>query len=286
MANRTCSVEGCDKVGPTARGWCPKHYQRWRLYGDPLVLKRAVVDPDRACGVEGCERKYRAGGFCATHYWRFKKFGSTEPRKRRHPLADGTGVCVGPECDRESRSAGLCRTHYQQWYLGKALKPVRVPRQSKSCSVPDCGRPHSAHGLCKQHRQHMARYGEVREIQSRNPGQPCIVPGCDEVAVDERKCFVHMRKRYIVGRHGLTLADYDRILTAQDGVCAICGGVNQNGNALSVDHDHGCCPSSSRSCGKCIRGLLCSSCNHGLGRMKDDPARLRAAADYLERVIA
>ena len=31
-----CSVEGC--VGkPTARGWCGKHYARWRIHGDPLV---------------------------------------------------------------------------------------------------------------------------------------------------------------------------------------------------------------------------------------------------------
>ena len=39
---------------------------------------------------------------------------------------------------------------------------------------------------------------------------------------------------------------------------------------------------SRRSCGKCIRGLLCKSCNHALGYMKDNPDVLRAAADYVE----
>ena len=49
----------------------------------------------------------------------------------------------------------------------------------------------------------------------------------------------------------------------------------------NVDHDHDCCPGQS-SCGKCIRGLLCLTCNRALGLLKDDPMRVRAAADYLE----
>jgi hypothetical protein len=31
------------------------------------------------------------------------------------------------------------------------------------------------------------------------------------------------------------------------------------------------------------RQLLCQRCNHGLGLLRDDPAVLRAAADYVER---
>ena len=67
------------------------------------------------------------------------------------------------------------------------------------------------------------------------------------------------------------------VLLAQHERCAICqtdefGGRGQ-GRGPQVDHDH--------ATGK-VRGVLCGNCNQGLGRFKDDPARLRAAADSLE----
>ena len=37
MAERTCSIEGCESTHRLARGWCWKHYQRWLKWGDPLV---------------------------------------------------------------------------------------------------------------------------------------------------------------------------------------------------------------------------------------------------------
>ncbi len=81
---------------------------------------------------------------------------------------------------------------------------------------------------------------------------------------------------------GISLGEYQAIHDAQDGKCAICGdeeSVTRNGKArwLSVDHDHN---------DGHIRQLLCGRCNAGLGNFLDDPARLRAAADYLERHAA
>lgn len=79
------------------------------------------------------------------------------------------------------------------------------------------------------------------------------------------------------------------MLAKSNGKCYICGmeetQSNWNGDgyqSLCIDHDHACCDRYG-SCGKCVRGLLCSGCNSGLGAFKDDPARLRAAADYIER---
>lgn len=81
-------------------------------------------------------------------------------------------------------------------------------------------------------------------------------------------------------RFGMSLADYEQMLEAQGGVCAICGreeyAKNKDGTSrrLQIDHDH-------RS-GQ-VRSLLCSGCNHGLGGFDDDPTRLTRAVEYLAR---
>lgn len=80
----------------------------------------------------------------------------------------------------------------------------------------------------------------------------------------------------------LTPDEWQKLYELQLGVCSICKSPEKSGKRLSVDHDHRCCEGK-RSCGKCIRGLICASCNNGLGRFKDSPELLRAAANYLER---
>jgi hypothetical protein len=74
----------------------------------------------------------------------------------------------------------------------------------------------------------------------------------------------HLKRRY-----GITAQDADAMLAAQGGLCAIC----RAAPAAHVDHDHKT---------GAVRALLCFNCNGGLGQFKDDPAVLRAAADYVE----
>ena len=72
---------------------------------------------------------------------------------------------------------------------------------------------------------------------------------------------------------GCDTETYDRLNKEQGGKCAICGGVNDRGHSLCADHDHKT---------GLIRGLLCRTCNLGIGHLQDDPALLRKAADYIE----
>jgi Recombination endonuclease VII len=73
--------------------------------------------------------------------------------------------------------------------------------------------------------------------------------------------------------YGISPERYQEFLLVQGDVCAICGGRNQTGKDLAVDHSH--------LTGK-VRGLLCNRCNILLGLAKDDPERLLEAALYLE----
>lgn len=84
-------------------------------------------------------------------------------------------------------------------------------------------------------------------------------------------------------RHGLSEAEFLSILSAQNNCCAVCLAPLADGwRTKYIDHDHACCPTG-RSCGKCVRGVLCVPCNTGLGQFYDDPAVLRRAADYVEK---
>lgn len=100
-------------------------------------------------------------------------------------------------------------------------------------------------------------------------------------AMGPRKMSRVAERHYALKRYyGLTGEDYGRMLAAQGGVCEVCSRpevrLRPDGTPtpLHVDHDH--------ETGK-VRSLLCYTCNSGLGSFADDPARLRAAADYIER---
>jgi hypothetical protein len=91
---------------------------------------------------------------------------------------------------------------------------------------------------------------------------------------------VHKLKHF----YKMSVDDYEALLSDQGGRCAICGTDDPGRNRVSfcVDHDHACCPGNV-SCGKCIRGLLCDSCNRMLGTAKDNPKILLSAVSYLEK---
>ena len=78
----------------------------------------------------------------------------------------------------------------------------------------------------------------------------------------------HVRNYKTALALGVTVAEIEAIRAT--GKCAICG----TAETLRVDHCH---------VSGSLRGLLCDSCNKGLGFFRDDPARLRAALRYLER---
>jgi hypothetical protein len=62
----------------------------------------------------------------------------------------------------------------------------------------------------------------------------------------------------------LTHARHDEILAEQGGGGGLCRRATatwKGGVSFAVDHDHRCCPDRGRSCGKCIRGLPCGTCN-------------------------
>jgi Recombination endonuclease VII len=77
-------------------------------------------------------------------------------------------------------------------------------------------------------------------------------------------------------KYKLTKQMYLDLLEQQNGVCAICQNLPKK-QWLAVDHDHACCPGI-KTCGECVRGLLCGACNAFIGRINENPQNL---LDYL-----
>ena len=87
----------------------------------------------------------------------------------------------------------------------------------------------------------------------------------------------------ITNKYNISYEKYIEIFNQQNGCCAICE-IHQSKlkQSLCVDHDHSCCPEKSKSCGKCIRFLLCDKCNRGLGYFNDSVESLRKAVELLD----
>lgn len=165
------------------------------------------------------------------------------------------------EChpEQEHHSKGLCRKcyiaqgHHKDECACGALKQrssLRCDACKKASFIAEChpDRPHYGKGLCWE--CNLQRYGRERRLKTT---------------------------------FNMTPQKYAEIKRLQGDACGVCGTDKPGGGkgTWCVDHDHSCCPGV-RSCGKCVRGLLCFRCNLLLGNAKDDVSILMAAAHYLK----
>ena len=83
--------------------------------------------------------------------------------------------------------------------------------------------------------------------------------------------------------YGITLEEYNTLLSNQNGKCATCGTTEPGGrksgrgggtNVFVVDHCH--------DTGK-VRGLLCHSCNRAMGLLGDNVSVIESMIKYLEQ---
>ncbi len=146
----------------------------------------------------------------------------------------------------------------QKKYREANLEKLRERSRARHAANPDYMRD--------AQRRHMAKPGNKEKAKAYCEAKEVEVPG-------------YRRNLFLKRRYGISLDEYKMMLLSQGGMCAICRNpettVHKSGtpHTLNVDHCH--------ETGR-VRGLLCSLCNTAIGKMHDDPSRLRAAAMYLE----
>lgn len=174
-------------------------------------------------------------------------------------MARGCGL---EGCSRPHYAAGYCNPHWRRWKRNGDPGAVEIQGYGGgACRFDPCERPSSADALCATHYAQQQRGRPLAPI--REHGNP--------------KSTRELRLR---ATYNISMERYASMLMEQDGGCALCGGVNASGRELAVDHDHACC-AGPKSCGRCVRALLCSGCNFGIGSLRDDPELLIKAAEYI-----
>lgn len=91
------------------------------------------------------------------------------------------------------------------------------------------------------------------------------------------KMAFYKRKSILKCKYGITIDQYNEMLSINNGGCYVCGKIPKNTTAwdrLCIDHNH--------ITGK-TRGLLCHSCNRSLGLLGDNIDRLKNIIIYLEK---
>lgn len=171
--------------------------------------------------------------------------------------------CEVHGCSRITRYGVLCETHKEYCRLGQELTPIR-----------EWTRPSFRDELGRKRCRSCVEFKTPDSFTTRSSEPDGL----------HRYCRPCQKYKLLWTQYRLSREDVDQRLEDQRYRCPICGrGISFSGdNLFHVDHDHSCC-SSYKSCGACVRDLLCNLCNYALGNMHDDPARLRAAAEYLER---
>lgn len=178
------------------------------------------------------------------------------------------GACDAEGCEKSRRSAGArwCEMHYGR--LRRRVKGVK-PRRPYTGLCYHCGAPAKrARYYCDDLCVRRARMGAEGRLLT------CVM--CDATLVESvRLDTLYCGKACSdaaarARRYGLTNAQ--AAVLFRDARCGIC----ESPNDLHIDHDHGT--------GR-VRGLLCGTCNVGLGMFHESSAKLLSALAYLERHV-
>lgn len=154
------------------------------------------------------------------------------------------------------------RERKRKWYRAN---PEKVKAQTKRRTIDPA----------KERARARARYHANPE-KARAKYNAWRLANPDRVREQHKRGALRRREYKLQQQYGLTIAAYDALVEASNGLCAVCDkpprGV-RSATKLHVDHCH--------NTGR-VRGLLCHACNVALGMARDNPDTLRRLAVYLE----
>ena len=189
-----------------------------------------------------------------------------------------TGPCCNPECraERNDKNFSSDRANYcckcvsernaARW---DALDADRSDRECRG----DCGRTLPADNFsrgsykcreCSRADKVAARDALDADRSDRECTGPCgLTLPADNFGRGRYECRECIRAGNLMRKYKLTPEDLARMWDDQDRGCGLRCGDPLELKDVHVDHDHECCPGE-KSCGQCVRMLLCPKCNWAL----------------------
>lgn len=201
-----------------------------------------------------------AKGYRATHCKRGHAFTDDNTLWSKGRNGEPKRACRQCLVDGVRKKRGSTRTGPPQAVAMEQERRLQAETGTKRCTR--CGERKPLDDFKRHNKTHDGRYPACKA---------CCAKRYQERSTPETRA--RMTRRIRDANWGLVPGQYDAMLDAQGGVCAICEERCKSGKSLAVDHDH--------TTGA-IRGLLCANCNRAVGMMADSPLRLRRAAHYLE----
>lgn len=178
--------------------------------------------------------------------------------------------CSKNTCTSRVRICGSCSNEYDKTSQGAGSKYCATCKASVSLATLSAGL--------------VVNCAWCGSLGGRNPARtpgkwpficvPCVAPIQHLVARLKAHNVPHTRAKELLTDPGCEICTVDIVAKH----------MNKDGQIrplLVVDHDHGCCPVTNHSCGRCLRGLICSTCNSAIGMLRNDPRIASGVAAYL-----
>lgn len=158
--------------------------------------------------------------------------------------------CEGKACN----FRGWCWKHYTAWR--RHGDPLADKRRPAPVSADGSGRLCNA---CGQVLPWSEFYPDTQHSGTRGKCKRCIQANARQRYADDNTGWQQAKRKYrLAQQFGITVEQYDAMLAAQGGVCALCGDRDAT-RRLAVDHDHQM---------GAVRSLLCGPCNLALGQVE------------------
>lgn len=257
---------GCSQDKPAkARGLCAACYTHWQKYG---TTERARMKRGAHCSVEGCGKPVKGRGLCEMHLKRQRINGTIEDPRAGKPAPVSHHPLYPQWTDflRKSNPRPIVeewKNSFEAFLAGVGTRPSKRHRLYRSDFTKPMGPGNFEWrlALIEKHEGETAQEYNTRYHRAH------------------RETYGHDYHGKNLSKYGITVEKLHEMAENQTHRCAVCGeleSVHRNGlvKHLAVDHDHET---------GAVRDLLCTACNTGLGKFRDDPNLLMKAIAYLAK---